>query len=304
MDWKRKFYVPREDRRVLVFLMLCILAVVVVYKCLYPEGRRRSGGSELVQRQLDSFAQTPADRINKCQKRWEDHDESEREPETFVFDPNRADSATFVRLGLLPWQASNALKYRRKGGRWRSPDDFARLYGLSEETFRRLRPYIRISPEDAAPRYGDRSVWRTDSVNHRYPEKFLRGTTVDLNTADTNTLRRIPGIGRYYSQAIRRYGERLGGYVSVHQVAEIEGLPEGIEEWFTLDSSVAVRKLYINRATFKQLVRHPYLDYERVKSIFQYRERYGPIKGWEQLLFLPGFLPGDKERLAPYVSFD
>ena len=51
-------------------------------------------------------------------------------------------------------------------------------------------------------------------------------------------------------------------------------------------------------------VRHPYLDYERVKSIFQYREHYGPIKGWEQLLFLPGFLPSDRERLAPYVSFD
>lgn len=304
MNRKRKFYVPREDRRVLVFLMLCILAVVVVYKCLYPEGARRHDGTEFTSQRLDSFAQTSANRGLGRQYGEDNSVEGERVPETFVFDPNRADSATFVRLGLLPWQASNALKYRRKGGRWRSPDDFARLYGLSEETFRRLRPYIRISPEDAAPRYGDRSVWRTDSVNHRYPEKFLRGTTVDLNTADTNMLRRIPGIGRYYSQAIRRYGERLGGYVSVHQVAEIEGLPEGIEEWFTLDSSVAVRKLYINRATFKQLVRHPYLDYERVKSIFQYRERYGPIKGWEQLLFLPGFLPGDKERLAPYVSFD
>ena len=132
----------------------------------------------------------------------------------------------------------------------------------------------------------------------------MPGTKVDLNRADTNTLRRIPGIGTYYSRAIRRYGERLGGYVSVAQLKEIEGLPADIGRWFVLDSVVEIRKIHINRATFKQLVRHPYLSYEQVKSLFDYRRKYGDISGWQQLRFCPGFSDRDVERLMPYVAFD
>ena len=38
MDWRRWFYLSRADRGVLLFLMGCVLAVFVVYKCLYPGG--------------------------------------------------------------------------------------------------------------------------------------------------------------------------------------------------------------------------------------------------------------------------
>lgn len=45
------------------------------------------------------------------------------------------------------------MKYRQRRGRWRSPDDLRRLYGLSEEDFQRLRPYIRIAKADQRGRY-------------------------------------------------------------------------------------------------------------------------------------------------------
>lgn len=303
MNWRRLFYIPREDRRTLLFIMLCVLAVVVVYKSLYPttdgEAVTSVADPENLSGDPSALSGDPGqgkDGTHAAQ--------AAKEPETFEFDPNQADSATFVRLGLSPWQASNALKYRRKGGRWRSPDDFARLYGLSEETFQRLRPFIRIAPADARPERANRQPARRDSIVRRYPEKFPAGTTVDLNRADTNTLRRIPGIGTYYARAIRQHGERLGGYVAINQLRDIEGLPDDIEEWFTLDSTAAVRKLRINHDTFRQLLRHPYLDYEQVKSISDYRQKYGPFKGWEQLLFLPAFTESDKERLLPYVTFE
>lgn len=303
MNWRRLFYMPREDRRVALFVMLCVLAVVVVYKCLFPpsggEGKVFSGDPSV----LSGDPAAPVADSGQATAGGRDG-QAASGPETFEFDPNQADSATLVRLGLLPWQASNALKYRRKGGRWRSPDDFARLYGLSEETFRRLRPFIRIESAEARPARTERPPARRDSLARRYPEKFAAGTTVDLNRADTNTLRRIPGIGPYYARAIRRHGERLGGYVAVGQVLEIEGLPEDIEKWFTLDSAVTVRKLRINHDTFRQLLRHPYLNYEQVRAVFDYRQKYGPLQGWEQLLFLPAFNETDKERLMPYLSFE
>lgn len=304
MDWRRWFYLSRADRGVLLFLMGCVLAVFVVYKCLYPGGDAPADYTAADARLEDSLRRELEGRVGFRKAAGRDSSAARRTPETFPFNPNRADSATFVRLGLRPWQASNALKYRRRGGRWRSPDDFARLYGLSEADFRRLRPYIRINPEYVPHTPASDRSERRDTARRRYPTKFLPGTKVDLNRADTNTLRRIPGIGPYYSRAIRRYGERLGGYVSVAQLKEIEGLPADIGRWFVLDSVVEIRKIHINRATFKQLVRHPYLSYEQVKSLFDYRRKYGDISGWQQLRFCPGFSDRDVERLMPYVAFD
>ena len=42
------------------------------------------------------------------------------------------------------------MKYRSKGGVFRSPMDFARLYGLTRKQFRELEPYITIG-DDYAP---------------------------------------------------------------------------------------------------------------------------------------------------------
>ncbi len=303
MNWRRLFYLPRSDRRVLLFIMLCAITVIVVYKCLYPESATSVDFTDADSRLQDTLRRELASGMHKGEV-VEYDGTTVAEPETFPFDPNQADSMTFVRLGLRPWQASNALKYRRKGGRWRSADDFSRLYGLSEKDFRRLRPYIRISEEDVRPIRTDFGRDRVDTFRRRYPEKFARGVTVDLNQADTNVLKRVPGIGSYYSRAIRRYGDRLGGYVSVGQLKEIEGLPEDIETWFTVNSSVSIHRLSINKATFKQLIRHPYLNYEQVKSIFDYRRKYGDIKGWRQLQFYPAFTDEDFRRLTPYIAFD
>ena len=40
-------------------------------------------------------------------------------PELFPFDPNKCDSATFVRLGFSRYVICNMIKYRNNGGRFR-----------------------------------------------------------------------------------------------------------------------------------------------------------------------------------------
>ena len=52
-------------------------------------------------------------------------------------------------------------------------------------------------------------------------EKFPEGIRVELNTADTATLKKIPGIGSYYARRIVDYRNRLGGFVSVAQLKEM-----------------------------------------------------------------------------------
>ncbi|MBQ7663728.1 MAG: helix-hairpin-helix domain-containing protein, partial [Bacteroidaceae bacterium] len=223
--------------------------------------------------------------------------------ETFPFNPNTCDSATFVRLGLPAWMASNAMKYRRKGGIWHSPDDFARLYGLSESDFNRLKPYIvidekhrkktassssftptnRNASSHSASGSGEQSAPQEDAKAARrtYPRKYQEGEVIiDLNTCDTAELKRIPGIGSYYAGKICKYRDELGGYVSTQQLSEISDLPEGIEKWFSTAQHPNVRKINVNKASFKELVHHPYLTYEQVREITNYIRKYGPLQSW------------------------
>lgn len=238
---------------------------------------------------------------------------SEEAPKLYPFDPNTADSATLVGLGLRPWQAHNARQYVRHGGRWRSAEHFSHLYGLSREDFARLRPYICITPDSTtllraarkAERAEQQAQWQRhhDSLRALSPEKLPVGTTIDLNTSDTTLLKRIPGIGTWRARQITNYRERLGGFVSTDQLKEIDGLPEDLAQWFYVGADSTPRKLNVNTATFQQLVRHPYLNYEQVKVIMQYRRLYGKLKDWNDVSLAPVFSTTDFRRLAPYFSF-
>ena len=53
-------------------------------------------------------------------------------------------------------------------------------------------------------------------------DKFPKGTVVELNSADSTTLRRVPGIGPVFASRIVRFRSLLGGFYTVSQ------LPRGL----------------------------------------------------------------------------
>ena len=296
----------QSDRLGLCVLLLVLLAAVGVHHVWM---RRNAGRADTAlleaarrnARELDSLwqAEDAASRAARSRSQG---------AELFPFDPNTADSSALLRLGLRPWQVANMMKYRRKGGRWRDAAHFARLYGLTRSQYERLRPYLRFTPEEmAADVYGhgeSDAFLRIDSLRARRTPKLPACSTIEANTADTTLLKQIPGIGSYYARCIVDYRERLGGYVHAGQVSEAhEDLPPDIAAWFVVERPVRVRRLNVNKAAFKQLVRHPYLSYEQVKEIFNYRQTDGELRSWGDLRFSKVFTPADSERLDPYVEF-
>jgi len=225
--------------------------------------------------------------------------------ERIPFNPNTATREEMVKGGLKPWQADNVIKYRLKGGIWRSKSHFRKLYGLSDAEYHTIAPYL-LLPEDYEYQTSSPTPHSTvDSTRKTFPkqEKLSPGSKVDINTADTNMLKQIPGIGSYYSRKICQYRDRLGGFIHPHQIKEIEGLPADIENWVSVSSEHHPRKIYINRATFKELIRHPYLNYEQTKSIVNYRNKYGIISSFEVLSLDSNFQKPHFDRLRPYIDF-
>lgn len=226
-----------------------------------------------------------------------------KKAERFYFDPNNADSITLSRLGLRQWQVRNILKYRQKGGKFRKPTDFARLYGLSPSEYKSLEPYIRIADEgmgkeDMRKEEGTRKT--VDSMN--YIVKMKEGETLELNSVDTTALKKVPGIGSAYARAIVNYRNRLGGYARVEQLKEISGLPESALSFFTI-GKVEVKCIDVNRMTIDQLKKHPYINFYQARSIVEHRRLHGPLRSVAEMRMMSDFTEKDIERLLPYLKF-
>lgn len=306
------FYFQKSDRQVLLVLLTVIIVALIVF---FAVGGRNDT-TEIVA--TDSIGAADYSVPVGHRSRHYGHRNTHASPyyqvearaaERFPFDPNTADSSQLLRLGLQPWQVSNIYRYRAKGGVYRKPSDFARLYGLTVKQYRELEPYIRISSDylpasslyaEDRPAGADKEVRRTDSL--RYPVKIREGEQVFLCQADTNELKRVPGIGSGYARAIIRYGNRLGGYVSVRQLLEIDGFPEEALPFFALGTP-EVRKMNVNHSTLSQLRSHPYMGYYRAKAIVDYRRLHGDLKSLDDLQLLKDFPPEAIRRLQPYVEY-
>jgi len=141
-----------------------------------------------------------------------------------------------------------------------------------------------------------------DSMVAHYQVKIKDDEHIVLNTADTTALKMVPGIGSYYSRKVVQYGERLGGYVSVDQLDEIEGFPLDAKRYLVIENAQP-RKLNVNQLTLNELRRHPYINFYQAKAITDYRRLHGPIRSLHDLHLSKDFSQEAIERLLPYVAY-
>ena len=64
--------------------------------------------------------------------------------ELFYFDPNTITGSDWKRLGLRDKTIKTIENYRSKGGHFYKPEDLQRIYGLHDDEYERLKPYIKI----------------------------------------------------------------------------------------------------------------------------------------------------------------
>lgn len=141
-----------------------------------------------------------------------------------------------------------------------------------------------------------------DSIKAHYQPKIRQGEHVVLNMADTTQLKTIPGIGPYFARKIVEYGQRLGGYISVDQLDEIEDFPLGAKDYLVIENP-SPRKLNVNQLSLNELRRHPYINFYQARAITDYRRLHGPIRSLDDLRLSKDFPQESIDRLKPYVEY-
>ncbi len=218
-------------------------------------------------------------------------------PRKFRFNPNTATVREFELLGFRSYIAKRIEKYRASGGKFRTRADLNKVYGIDQDLVKTLWNDIDLPETLEKPVQDERF-----QSNRPVKAKQL----IDINTADTTQLISLPGIGGKLAKRIVEFRSKLGGFYSLDQLQEVYGLkPETITMMLpqlTLDLS-AVRPLEINKADFRTLDEHPYIDRNQANAIIQYRKQHGDYQTVEDLMKVVALNELTLNKIKNYIKF-
>ena len=196
------------------------------------------------------------------------------------------------------------------------PDEFLKVFQVSKDykDFKDHRSYESYKPYRSYGSYESNSSNRlyksADKSNYAgfsepsrpssHSSKFCQLTIVDINSADTTLLQRIPGIGSNIARWIVQRRERLGGFYTLEQLLEVKYVEPSMLKWFSVDTS-QIHRVHICDMTFAEMSRHPYIGYEKAKAVSNFQRLYGPITDMEQLRTTTIFTDEELEKLQNYI---
>ncbi|MCD8310378.1 MAG: helix-hairpin-helix domain-containing protein [Prevotellaceae bacterium] len=337
--FKEFVYYSRGERRGIVWLIAAILLVFLIGRiCRYHRLHHTVTPAQEARQAIamagyDSFIASMATREEETHRpryAYGKRESGHYALHPIPFDPNTADSATLRRMGLPAWMVRNIVRYRQRGGRFHGAADFRKIYGLTEETYQALLPYIYVADEAGANaasadkgtsagndifaengtppnNHTNQTADTLESLLLQPPAaatyKYPAGTVIDLNRADTTELKKIPGIGSAIARMITAYRARLGGFYRVEQLEEIHLDWRRLAPWFSVDPD-DIRRLNVNRAGIDKLRAHPYINFYQAVRIVEERRKAGTLHNLKPLFLYDEFTPSDLERIGHYVSFE
>lgn len=299
--WKEYFYYSRTERQGIIVLVV-LIAIVFGTACYLPTIETSSQvNNQAFEKEYTDFIASIQERKQERRERYTTNS-YQRQITLAPFDPNTADSLTFLSLGIPSWMAKNILHYRAKGGLFRQPESFRKVYGLTQEQYTTLLPYIHIA---ATTHKRDTIKLLTQRAERDtlHSFKYPMGTIINLNSADTTELKKIPGIGSGIAKMIVAYRSRLGGFYEVAQLQDIDLMVDQLHQWLSVGSQ-ETKKININTASTDRLRAHPYLNFYQAKAITEHRKKRGNLKNMKPLALYEEFTENDFERLKHYLCFE
>lgn len=288
----------KQQRNGLLFLSIISLSLFLV-RIIYPSfitpDKIEIKNLPLIEKKLDSSYQLSQGRFSA------NFTKENTVVNLFAFDPNTITDQQLIQLGFNKKTAQTFLKFRERGFVFKQKSDLKKVYGISENFYSKLEPYIIIENKNSI----------TELTSNKNQATLVSSTTksqtkvkVELNSADSLALLDINGIGPAFAKRILKYRSLLGGFVSVDQLKEVYGFTDEMFEKIKPNVTVnadLIKKLNLNKDDFKSINKHPYLSYELTKTLFDWRK-----KTVITAVNLKDIINDDQayNKLMPYLSFN
>lgn len=90
--------------------------------------------------------------------------------------------------------------------------------GIGEKTFEKLKDRLFVEAKvDTVPKQLNR-----EKQHYKAEQDF----PININTADLDSLQRLPGIGKVKAEAIIEYRESIGGFKTKEEIKKVRGIGE------------------------------------------------------------------------------
>lgn len=175
--------------------------------------------------------------------------------------------------------------------------------GFSESVSNRIYKYVKLKdgierPQDLLLVYGFRKAW-LDQIEDSLCFEIVR---TDIQLASEDQLQLLKGIGEVYAKRIVKYRLLLGGYYSINQLLEVYGIDSVTFDMLKDQvkcSSENITLLDVNRLSYNDLRRHPYISSEIALKIVSYRSN----NNIEELSELKSImLPAKLDKIKKYLK--
>lgn len=215
----------------------------------------------------------------------------------YPFNPNYITDFKGYQLGMSVDQIDKLLEFRKSGAFINSAKQFQQVTGVNDSLLNVISPYFKFPN------------WVTSSkknTNKNVVQSKSAIVVKDLNTATLEDFKSIKGIGDKLGQRIISYRTKLKGFTFDDQLYEVWYLEKEVADKVLINFKVlqkpVIERININKASFKQVLSLPYLDYELTKKIFQYRDEVAEIQSIEELKKIDDFPLEKFNRIALYLQ--
>jgi competence ComEA-like helix-hairpin-helix protein len=283
---KDYFYFNRHERNGAIILLVLCLAIGFapqLYPWFIPEeplDYRAIRQAEAELKQEDNDAKAPV--INTA---------------PFPFDPNTASRETLRKLQLNDRTITSIINYRNKGGKFRTKEDFSKIYTLREADYKRLAPFIVIQQAvsvNPAPRMVDfdpNTASAADLGSLGIPERVIRSI---LNYREKGgRYRKKEDLKKIYSLAEAEY-LRIEPYINIAGSTDTaDARPAFVQKAISID---------INTATAAEWQTLNGIGPAYAAKIVRFRELLGGFASINQVAETRQLPDSTFQKIAPYLK--
>jgi DNA uptake protein ComE-like DNA-binding protein len=217
------------------------------------------------------------------------------------FNPNDYSENQWKNIGFSSKQASTIVKYKNSINGFKSKNDVKKIYVISDEKYKEIEPFLVFNQS---------KIIKNDFKNDKYFDTLNKTSQLtikaEINSATLEDLKNIVGIGEYTAKNILMRRVALGGFHSIDQLNEVNGVYgdniELIKQQLFVDTT-KIKKLNANELSIPQLKKHPYISWNVAQAITNERLK-GNLNNLQFLVDEKKLLT-QKEltNLIPYIKF-
>jgi DNA uptake protein ComE-like DNA-binding protein len=289
--FKSHFWYTKNQRNG-IFLLLVIVAVLQAVIFFVDFSSKELVGYnveevENLQKKIDSLKFVKISEQNKV----------------YPFNPNYISDFKGEQLGMSLQEIDRLITFRKTGKFINSKEEFQKVTKVSDALLNRISPNFKF-PDWVVDQNQQKRVSKSNAK--RLQSSFNKKlTTTDINKATQEDFKTIYGIGDKISERIIKYRSKLQGFSYQDQLYEVWGLEKEIADkvlkMFKIIEKPLIKKINVNTASFKEVLKNPYIDYKLCKKIFDYRDEVAELQNINELKNIKDFPIKKYHRIVLYL---